>query len=94
MKSQYQLWSEKYKPLMGMGEPLNYMKALDHFSDMTSEQKDEYVQEKIDSNLFWTVIDIGGNRWSVRPGQHNGNVVAWWFCDVPYNEDVEEIEFD
>jgi hypothetical protein len=88
----YQLWVETYKPLMGVGEPMNYMNVIDKFTDMTQEEKDAYAQEKIDGYMFWTVIDKGNNKWLVRPGQHEGNVRAWWFCDVPYSETAKEIE--
>ena len=88
----YQQFVETYKPLMGIGEPLNYMNVIDKFTDMTPEEKDAYVREKIDSNLFWTVIELDINKWLVRPGQHEGNVIAWWFCDVPYSETAKDIE--
>jgi hypothetical protein len=90
--SAYQLWVETYKPLMGVGEPMNYMNLISKFTDMSQEEKDAYVKEKIDGKLFWTVIDKGENKWLVRPGLHQGNVIAWWFCHVPYQETASEIE--
>jgi hypothetical protein len=90
-KTPYQTWAETYKPLMGIGEPLNYMITMDRITDMSQQEKDEYIKGKIDSNLFWTVINIKDGVTSVRPGRHEGNVTSWWICDVPYTDNVKEI---
>ena len=92
-KSSYQIWWETYKPLMGpAGEPLNYIVVIKNITDMTEEEKEAYIEEKINKNLLWTVVDIGNEKALVRPGKHGENVKAWWICDVPFTETARDVE--
>jgi hypothetical protein len=87
-------WSSKYLPLITSGEPTNYLKVMKVISDMTYEEKKNYMENKVQSKLFWTVIEIGDKKLKILPGRHNGNVVAWWLCQVPYSHDATAIEVE
>jgi hypothetical protein len=91
--SSYQTWCKKYKPLMGIGKPLNYIDVIQNITDMTNEEKKAYLDQKITAKLFWTVIELGHEKIAVHPGQYEGNVIAWWICDVPYTESANTFEF-
>jgi hypothetical protein len=92
-KSPFQIWWEHYKPLIGSNnEPMNYILLMKNITDMTPSEKDEYIKKKIESKLLWTVIDIGNGNLAVRPGKHEGNVVAWWVCDVSYDNNAREVK--
>lgn len=45
-KDDYENWCRTYRPLMGAGQPLNYMEVIQRITDMTDEQKEAYLDEK------------------------------------------------
>ena len=85
----YHKWAARYRPLMGNGEPLNYIEVLKNITDMNEEEKKAYIDQKITNSLLWTVLDLGNDVIEVRPGRHDGDVIAWWVCDVPYSKSAQ-----
>lgn len=75
-----------------LGEPMNYIEIIKKITDMDEAEKAEYINGKVRKNLFWSVVDSGEGKLAVLPGKQEGNVVAWWICDIAYEGTPDVVE--